>query len=210
MSVEESDGLEKVYASTSPEELAAAYAVWSGKYDRETLSLGYCLPFVIAGWVTRYIKPGDGPLLDAGCGTGLTGPYLKALGYNEIHGLDFSPKMIDIARTRKCYQILKPAQLGGALPWEDNTFAAIYSTGVFTEGHAPASSFDDLVRITRQGGFIIVTVRDTVFERDGFAKKFADLETSGHWISVETSDPFRAFAIAEPEVLVNAFVFKVL
>ena len=165
---------------------------------------------MIAGWVARYVKPADGPVLDAGCGTGLTGPYLKALGYDEIHGLDFSPKMIDIARSRKCYQILKPARLGGSLPWEDGTFAAVYSTGVFTEGHAPASSFDDLVRITRKGGFIIVTVRDTVFERDGFAQKFADLEMSGHWIPVETSDPFRAFAIAEPEVLVNTFVFKVL
>ena len=210
MSAEQSDGLGKVYSSTTPEELAAAYAVWSDNYDRETLSLGYCLPFVIAGWVSRYIKPGDGPLLDAGCGTGLTGPYLKALGYGEIHGLDFSPKMIEIARTRKCYQILKPARLGGSLPWEDDTFAAVYSTGVFTEGHAPASSFDDLVRITRKGGFVIVTVRDTVLERDGFAQKFGDLEMSGHWIPIESSEPFRAFAIAEPEVLVQAFVFRVL
>jgi len=118
--------------------------------------------------------------------------------------------MIEIARTRKSYQILKPARLGASLPWEDDTFAAVYSTGVFTEGHAPASSFDDLVRITRKAGYIIVTVRDTVLERDGFAQKFTDLEMSGHWISIETSKPFRAFAIAEPEVLVQAFVFKVL
>jgi predicted TPR repeat methyltransferase len=209
MSSEHSDGLEKVYAASSGEELAAAYAVWSDAYDRETLSLGYCLPFVITSWIARYVKPGDGPLLDAGCGTGLTGPYLKALGYPEIHGLDFSQKMIDIARTRQCYHILKPARLGGALPWEDQTFAAVYSTGVFTEGHAPASSFDDMVRITKKGGFIIVTVRDTVFERDGFAQKFTDIEAAGLWRTIEISPPFRAFAIAEPEVLVQAFVFQV-
>jgi hypothetical protein len=105
--------------------------------------------------------------------------------------------------------MLKQARLGGSRPWDDGTFAAVFSTGVFTEGHAPASSFDDLVRITRRGGYIIVTVRDIVFERDGFAQKFSDLETSGRWISVETSEPFRAFAIAEPDVLVRAYVFQV-
>ena len=136
----ERSALEEVYAANSAGELASAYAKWSSDYDRETIALGYCLPFVIAGWVARHVPTGDGPLLDAGCGTGLSGPYLRALGYEAIEGLDFSEEMLGIARQRNAYRVLKRATLGEALPWADGYFAAFLSTGVFTEGHAPASS----------------------------------------------------------------------
>ena len=75
-----SEGLEKVYAARAADELADAYALWSADYDRETLSLGYCLPFLITGFIARHVRQEEGPLLDAGCGTGLTGPCLQATG----------------------------------------------------------------------------------------------------------------------------------
>ncbi len=207
---QEKSALEQVYAASSAEELAAAYAEWSVDYDRETVGLGYCLPFIIAGWVARYVPMGGGPLLDAGCGTGLSGPYLRALGYDVIDGLDFSEKMLGLARQRNAYRALKQAALGETLPWPDGYFVAFLSSGVFTEGHAPASSLDELARITRPGGYAIFTVRDTVLEEGGFRDVFEWLEKAERWKPVEESPLFRAFAIAEPEVLVKAFVFEVL
>jgi predicted TPR repeat methyltransferase len=205
----EKSALDQVYAASSAEELAAAYARWSSDYDRETVALGYCLPFVISGWVARYVPRGDGPLLDAGCGTGLSGPYLRALGYDAIEGLDFSEKMLAIARQRNAYRVLKKAALGDTLPWPDGEFAAFLSTGVFTEGHAPASSLEELTRVTRRGGHAIFTVRDTVLEGGGFRDVFEWLEKAERWKPVEESPFFRAFAVAEPGVLVKAFVFEV-
>lgn len=202
--------LDGVYAANSPEELASAYAAWSSDYDRETIALGYCLPFVIGSWVARHVPADAGPLLDAGCGTGLSGPYLRALGYAAIEGLDFSEEMLGLARQRGAYSVLKRATLGETLPWPDGHFSAFFSTGVFTEGHAPASSLDELVRITRPGGHAIFTVRDSVLEAGGFREVFNRLEKAGRWRKAEESLPFRAFAIAEPEVLVQAFVFEVL
>ena len=131
--------LDMVYAAKTPDELAAAYAAWAATYDSETASLGYSLPFVIAAWVTRYVPAGEGPLLDAGCGTGLTGPSLKALGYDDIAGLDLSSDMLTIAGSRGAYGELKQAALGRPLPWPDGHFRAFFSTGVFTISHAPAS-----------------------------------------------------------------------
>ncbi|MBA3447073.1 MAG: class I SAM-dependent methyltransferase, partial [Pseudaminobacter sp.] len=148
--------------------------------------------------------------LDAGCGTGLSGPYLRALGYERIDGLDFSEKMLALAAGRGIYRDLRRATLGEILPWPDDHFAAFFSTGVFTEGHAPASSLDELVRITRPGGHAIFTVRDTVLENGGFRRRFEMLETAGRWRPVEESPPFRAFAVAESDVLVQAFVFEIL
>jgi predicted TPR repeat methyltransferase len=84
------EALDSVYSAASPDALAKAYADWAATYDGETAALGYLLPFLIAAWVARYVPVGDGPLLDAGCGTGLTGPQLKALGYRDIAGLDLS------------------------------------------------------------------------------------------------------------------------
>ena len=118
-------------------------------------------------------------------------------------------RMLALASRRGAYSALTRAALGGPLPYADGRFAAFFSTGVFTEGHAPASGLDELVRATRRGGHAVFTVRDIVLERDGFRARFAELERAGRWRPVEESPPFRAFAIAEPDVLVQAFVFEV-
>lgn len=202
--------LDRVYAATTPEELADAYAAWAATYDRETAERGYCLPFLIPAWLARHLKPGAGPVLDAGCGTGLTGPCLKALGYGDVEGLDMSPDMLALARSRGAYSVLRQATLGAPLPWPDGHFAAFVSAGVFTAGHAPATGLRELVRITRAGGFAVFTVRDVLLGKADFGAVFDELAAAGRWRPVEVSPPFRAFAIAEPEVLVQSFVFEVL
>ncbi len=202
--------LDRVYAATTPAELADAYAAWAASYDRETAELGYCLPFLIPAWLARHLPAGGEPVLDAGCGTGLTGPCLAALGYAAVEGLDMSDDMLAIARSRGAYGVLKQATLGETLPWPDDHFAAFVSTGVFTAGHAPAAGLHELVRITRPGGFAVFTVRDILVEEAGFRATFDAMTRAGRWRAVEKSPPFRAFAIGEPEVLVEAFVFEVL
>lgn len=201
--------LDRVYAATTPAELQDAYADWAAGYDRETIALGYCLPFLTTSWIARYMRRDAGPLLDAGCGTGLSGPFLRALGYRDIIGLDFSREMLDLAAGRDAYGELRQAELGKTLPWPDNHFAGFLSTGVFTAGHAPASALDELVRITRPGGHAVFTVRDVLLEDGGFRDVFRRLERAGRWKPVEESPPFRAFVLAEPDVLVKTFVFEI-
>lgn len=202
--------LDSVYGADTPETLAQAYAAWAATYDSETTSLGYLLPFLITAWVARYVPSGEGPLLDAGCGTGLSGPSLKALGYGDISGLDLSDDMLKIAGSRNAYSELKQAMLGGPLPWPDGYFRAFFSTGVFTISHAPASGLHELVRITGKGGHAIFTVRDQVFESGGFQAVFDELTTANKWRLVEQSPWFRCYAIAEPDALVKTFVFEVV
>lgn len=206
---QEEQALDRVYAARSPRELERAYADWAADYDRDTIALGYSLPFVICGWVARHVPRDYGQLLDAGCGTGLSGPFLNALGYDELVGLDYSRQMLDLAEQRNAYRELRQAELGTTLPWPNGHFAAFLSSGVFTAGHAPASSFDELVRITRPGGHAIFTVRDLLLKDGGFSDAFRQLEDTGRWRRVEESAPFRAFVLAEPEVKVKAFVFEI-
>lgn len=206
----ESEALAGVYAARDAGELAEAYAAWADGYDRETLSLGYCLPFAVAAWVARHVPREAGPILDVGCGTGLSGPLLAALGYGHVEGMDMAEGMLARAAARKAYRLLTRAVLGETLPWPDGHFAAAFSAGVFTEGHAPAAGFHELARIVRPGGHVIATVRTSILAEKGFAAVFAELEASGQWRGLERGVPFRAFALAEPEVLVQVFVFGIL
>ncbi len=211
MSVDKANAaLDSVYSARDPRELSVAYAAWAASYDKETAELGYLLPFLIPAWVARYVPQSEGPLLDAGCGTGLTGPQLKALGYGDVAGLDLSDEMLRIASSRGAYSDLKQGILGERLPWPDGHFRAFFSTGVFTMGHAPASGLRDLVRITARGGHAIFTVRDQVFESGNFQAVFDELERDGKWRLVEQSPWFRCYAVAEPEAQVRTFVFEVL
>ena len=170
-----------------------------------------CLPFLIAAWVARYVPAGEGPLLDAGCGTGLSGPTLKALGYDDIAGLDLSQDMLAIAGSRDAYSELKQAELGGPLPWPDGHFRAFFSTGVFTIGHAPASG---LARARAHHAEAAATPSSRCATRCLRAAASSPSSPSstrqGKWRPVEESPWFRAFAIAEPEALVKTFVFEIL
>ncbi len=204
----EPNALDLVYAAKSPQELAAAYAKWAASYDRETLALGYCLPFAVIAWLARYLSPDAGEVLDAGCGTGLSGPVLKAIGYHPLCGMDMSPAMLEAAKARDCYDSVVKAELGKRLPFTQGRFAGFISGGVFTAGHAPSSSLRELAMTLRSGGFGVFTVRTTIFGSGGFDVVLADLVKDGIWKPVETSEPFRAFAVAEPEVLVRTHVFR--
>lgn len=205
-----SRGLDQVYGATDENELSAAYSVWANDYDRETAELGYTLPFMVTAWLTRYQPDTAAPVLDAGCGTGLSAPYLAALGYADVHGFDLSGDMLKLAAARGGYRELKQARLGAELPYEDGRFAAYISSGVFTAGHAPASSMDELARILKPGGHGIMTVRDFLIEEKGFGQKFKELEDRGIWRLAEKSPPYRAFAVAEPETFVHTYVFRKL
>jgi tRNA A58 N-methylase Trm61 len=50
-------------------------------------------PAVAAGFFGRYVKPEDGPVLDAGAGSGLMGEVFAPLSYGELVGIDIPREM---------------------------------------------------------------------------------------------------------------------
>ena len=62
--------LEWIYSSQGNRDLEERYDAWADKYDQDVAGYGYKIPGIVAGFVGRYLKPTDGPLLDAGAGTG--------------------------------------------------------------------------------------------------------------------------------------------
>jgi len=157
-----------VYDARAPEEVAAVYDAWAQSYDAEMAQAGYRHPSVGLALLSRHAPRGTGPVLDAGCGTGLLGDWLGILGFAPVEGLDLSEGMLAVARAKGTYARLHHLALGGALPFADGHFAATISTGVFTTGHVGAEALPELVRITRPGGPLVLTVKTTLWD-GGFA-----------------------------------------
>jgi predicted TPR repeat methyltransferase len=106
------DRLEKVYSADTPEKAEAAYDGWASKYDADLMAMGYRLPWMFAASVLRHIPFGTGPILDAGCGTGLQVEPLHLLGWRGFTGVDLSTEMMEVARAKGLYDDLQQVELG--------------------------------------------------------------------------------------------------
>lgn len=172
--------LKSVYSATGNSELKAAYGQWAEHFDHDSVLRGARQAQLVGGLVARFVDPHSGPVLDAGAGTGLLGEFLLICGFANIVGIDMSPEMLEIASRKGAYQELQEQTLGEKLKFSDGAFAAVVSAGVFTEGHAPASSFDELIRVSRPGGQIIFSVNSRVMASE-FEPKLDELEAAGKW-----------------------------
>ena len=193
----------------SSQEIVEIYAGWAEDYERRILGNGYSTPAVAAGLVGRYVVPEEGPIFDAGAGSGLMGVVLAPLGYKDLVGIDVSPDMLELARSKDVYKDLREMELGGRLDFPDDTFAAVVSTGVFAAGHAPPESFEELIRVTKPGGYVIFSVRTDVYVDGGFKDKQEALEREEKWQLVETSEPFSHLRFEDPELKVQIFAYRV-
>lgn len=179
MTAGEHDGaLGASYRAKGPEEIAAIYDSWAEGYDAQMAATGYRHPAICLALLARHLPRGAAPLLDAGAGTGLVGEWLEILGYPETEALDISEGMLARARAKGVYRAFHRLALGGPLPFADGAFAGVVSAGVFTTGHVGAEGLDELIRITRPGGAIVLTIKDTLWD-DGFAARLAAIAAEG-------------------------------
>jgi SAM-dependent methyltransferase len=191
--------IDSVSHSASREQLAKTYDDWASDYDADMQSTGYIHPAIMLGLVARYVTSPAAAILDAGVGTGTLGQLLSILNYTNLHGVDMSEGMLDKARERNVYTDLRIGILGEPLDFKTAWIDCIISTGTFTTGHAPASAFDELVRIVKPGGHLIFTVGTVVWDEAGFAAKLAELEGAGLVAQVETTSVYHPMPLSKTE-----------
>jgi ubiquinone/menaquinone biosynthesis C-methylase UbiE len=177
------------YHAKDPAAVAEVYDRWAETYDADMSANGYRHPTICLALLARHVPRGAAPLLDAGAGTGLIGEWLSITGYPEVEALDISAGMLKQAERKKVYTRLHQLALGGPLPFADGYFAGIVSAGVFTSGHVGAEGLDELIRICRPGGALVLTVKNTLW-KSGFADRIAGLVTSGHVTRAEETQPY--------------------
>lgn len=201
--------LHKVYASKNSEETSSIYNNWSEQYEDHMKSVGYAHPAMVASMLTRHQPAGDGPILDAGSGTGIMGELMSALGYSNITGFDASKGMVAHAAAKGIYQDLSYGLLGEPLGYGDNEFTATVASGVFTQGHAPLDGLDELIRATRPGGHIVFSI-GPAYIGDNFNNKTQSLEDAGKWRKVDASGRYDSTPLGDDVLMAQVFAFAVI
>ena len=208
--MEQENKVQWIYSSQSNQELEERYDQWAKDYetdlDRDFAWLG---PQVAAGIFAKYV-PQEARILDAGAGTGLVGVFLAKKGYRDMVAMDLSKGMLEEARKKNVYREFHQMVMGETLDFPTDSFDATISIGVLTVGHAPTSSLDELVRVTRPGGCIVFSLRPDVYEGSGFKEKMTGLEKDGKWELAEVSEKKQVMPKGEPEVFHQMWVYRVI
>lgn len=206
----DSEILDKVYSAQTDAEREAAYDAWANRYDEDVLSFGYRIPAVAAAVFARFVDPETGPILDAGCGTGLQTEALVLAGYGPFTGIDLSSEMLAIAERKRLYASLQKMALGSGLDFDEDSFPATLCIGAITPGHAGPESFADLIRVTRPGGLVIFSLRVDADQLPAFPEAVAAHEKQGDWKRRFKTDGFPSLPTGEPGVEHAVFVYEVL
>lgn len=195
-----------VFNAKNNRELAQHYDSWAKDYESDVAD--YAGPQRTVEVLTRYVSK-EARILDAGCGTGLTGQILHAQGYHSVEGLDLSTGMLAEARRKNCYAALHQQALGEPLDFPTDAFDAVLCVGIFARAHVPSRSLDELIRLTRPGGYLFSTLRTLFYETSDFKDKMAALEEAGQWCLVEAGQPFPATPATDPDFHMQVWVHGV-
>ena len=98
-------------------------------------------------------------VLDFGCGCGRVMRWWKDLEGPRLHGTDYNPYLVDWCRRNLPFADFSVNDLEPGLDFPDGEFDLVYSYSVFT--HLPREMqrpwLDELVRVTRPGGHLVLT-----------------------------------------------------
>ena len=199
-----------IFTSKDNAELSKRYDRWAANYDSDLDEVfGWIAPEKAVEVLSRLV-PGNARVLDAGAGTGLVGQALAAHGYTDLVAADLSEGMLQAAREKGVYREFCQFIMGQPLEFQTDSFDAVISVGVLTQGHAPPSSFDELIRITKPGGHIIFTLRSDLYETGGFKDKQEALEQESRWVLAELGEPFQPLPKGEPDLWHRVRAYRVL
>ena len=108
--------LKNVYGHKSVDDQREIYKNWAETYDAETLGeFGWMGFKPAAEEFAKRIADKNARILDAGCGTGLSGVALSEQGFTNIHGRDLSPEMLEQAKKTGVYKSLAEVDLTNSI-----------------------------------------------------------------------------------------------
>lgn len=171
----------------TPHALSRYYEDWAPQYETDVENAEYRGPETVsalfAHTVANYLRGRERlTVLDAGCGTGLVGRLLtqKVSGVT-LDGSDLSHAMIAEAAKAKVYRLLSGGvDLNlGLREFPENGYDATISCGVFTLGHVQPQAIEGLLRVTRPGGFVIVSARQRYLTETDFEMRLKTLANDG-------------------------------
>ncbi len=159
------DFLKKAFHAKSVDETERFYDDWADSYEQTHLDMGYLAPKRCAEALAHFAGDKSAPVLDIGCGTGLSGIALRQAGFTNIIGTDLSTGMLAKAGQHAgVYTQLIQADLSQGLPESLNRVCNAVAAGVFSPGHAPASALSSIVDALEDRGCFAFSLNDHSLE----------------------------------------------
>ena len=149
------------------------YASWAVTYDKEVQKNGYVTPDRVANALKDVVT-------DYGCGTGLSGSALQAVGFENIDGLDVSQEMVSLAEKKSIYKNLRVFDPSTEIPVHSDQYKIITAIGVIGAGAAPLPVFDSLFALLPQNGLFAFSFNDHTLNDPNYEKKVEKYLSSGH------------------------------
>ena len=178
---EDSGHFDAAYSLETNDQTRDHYRSWADTYDKEVSEVnGYAQPHRVAEMATKIQPNKDVKILDAGCGSGLSGEALRAAGYGNIDGCDFSPEMLEKSLEKGCYVKLFEADLNAQIPdTADAAYDMVTCVGVFSFGHVYPDACDELLRILKPEGHLIIALNEPYWDKGDLSDKLDRLTENG-------------------------------
>jgi len=152
--------LSGAYDLKTPEESKEFYQGWAEGYETEVAENGYITPQRCAEALAKHAASPWAPIMDLGCGTGISGLALKAAGFECIDGYDFSQAMLDKAAPKKIYRSLAIADMSKPLKIDEGLYQNAAAIGCITPEYMPATVLDEILSKLPEGGCLVFSVND--------------------------------------------------
>ena len=156
------------------------YASWAATYDKEVQKNGYVTPERVANALRDVVTDQSDFILDYGCGTGLSGSALQAVGFENIDGLDVSQEMVNIAEKKSIYKNLRVFDPSSKIPVHPDQYKIITAIGVIGAGAAPLQIFDSLFALLPPNGLFAFSFNDHTLSDPNYEKKVKQCLSSGN------------------------------
>jgi predicted TPR repeat methyltransferase len=172
--------LDNAYTVETPDQTKAFYNDWAETYEAEIKANGYATPTRCAAALAALAPDNSVPVLDLGCGTGLSGEALRAAGFSTIDGTDFSEEMLAHAEGKPgLYRKLTRGDLNRPLPAEPGQYTHVAAIGVFSPSHAPAAMIDRVLEVLPAGGLFTFSLNDHTLEDPSFEARVTAVAAAG-------------------------------
>lgn len=152
--------LDDVYGVSGDRDIKKFYDDWAETYDAEISENGYATPGRSGDILRAADTPLDTPILDFGCGTGLSGLAFATRGYTDLHGTDLSPDMLALAEAKQIYGKLWETDPEAPLPIVPGDYGVIAAVGVVSPGAAPPEMLQTLSDLLVPGGRLLFSFND--------------------------------------------------
>ena len=199
------DFFSTIYDIESNEEKDRLYSRWAKTYDADLTAAGYATPRRCAEAAFAHADDKSLPVLDVGCGTGISGLALLNAGFSTIDGTDINSDMLEKAVKLGIYRKVWKSEPDNPFPADAGPYHVIAAIGVIGSGAAPLDLLHACLGRLAPGGLSTFSFNDHTLADPAYDSAVDELVESGRFTLLhKTYGPH----LKKPKMNSNVYVLR--